>query len=78
MEPNEVLMQLLTAPFPQMLLTSIATLVISYLLLKLTRISDPKIRGFFYSLTLIAPILVYLIYTPTLWMMKPIIATRRI
>ena len=73
MGPNEIVMQLLTAPFPQMLLTSIATLIISYLLLRLTKIRDPKIRGFFYSLTLLAPIAVYLVYMPSIWMMRPVI-----
>ena len=73
MGPNELVMQLLTAPFPQMLLTSIATLIISYLLLNLTKIKDPRIRGFFYSLTLIAPIAVYLLYTPSIWVMRPVI-----
>ncbi len=73
MWPNEVVMQLLTAPFPQMLLTSIATLIISYLLLTLTRIKDPKIRSFFYSLTLLTPIIVYMFYTPSIWIMRPLI-----
>jgi len=67
------LRQLLTAPFPQMLLTSVATLIISYVLLNLTRIRDPKIRGFFYSLTLVAPIIVYIFYTPSIWVMRPVI-----
>ena len=69
---NEVVMQLLTAPFPQILLTSIATLVISYLLLTIIKIRDPKIRGFFYSLTLLAPLVVYLFYTPSIWVMRPV------
>lgn len=73
MGPNEILMQLFTAPFPQMMLSSIATLVISYLALTLTKIKDPKIRGFFYSLTLLAPILVYLFYMPSIWVMRPVI-----
>jgi heat shock protein HtpX len=67
------LMQLLTAPFPQMMLSSIAILVISYLLLTLMKIRDPKIRGFFYSLTLIAPIVVYLFYMPSVWVMRPVL-----
>jgi Zn-dependent protease with chaperone function len=71
MAPNNVLMQLLTAPFPQMMLSSIAILVISYILLTFTKIKDPKMRSFFYSLTLVAPVVVYLFYTPTIWVMRP-------
>lgn len=70
---NDLVMQLFTAPFPQMLLVSTATLVISYVLLTLTQIRDPKIRGFFHGLTLIAPIIVYMIYTPSVWLMGPMI-----
>jgi heat shock protein HtpX len=70
---NDLVMQFLTAPFPQMLIASIATLVISYVLLTLTNIRDPSIRGFFHGLTLIAPIIVYLLYTPSIWMMNPMI-----
>jgi len=69
--PNEVLMQLLVAPFPQMLLTSCATFIITYALLRLFKVGDARIRSRFYMLTLLAPILVYAMYSPSIWTMRP-------
>jgi heat shock protein HtpX len=64
-------MQLMAAPFPQMLLTSCATFIITYVLLRLFRVGDARIRSIFYMLTLVAPLVVYAVYTPSIWVMRP-------
>ncbi len=69
--PNEVLMQLMMAPFPQMMLISGATFIITYVSLRLLKVGDSRIRSGFYMLTLLAPLVVYAIYTPSIWVMRP-------
>jgi len=64
-------MQLLMAPFPQMILSSGVTFIITYILLRLLKVGDPRIRSRFYMLPLFAPLVVYAIYTPSIWIMRP-------
>jgi heat shock protein HtpX len=71
--PNEVIMQLLVPPFPQIVLASVATLVITSLLLRVFNVWDPQIRTLFYGLTLLVPLFMYVIITPSVWITRPVI-----
>lgn len=71
--PNEVIMQLLVPPFPQIVLASVATLVITSLLLRVFNVWDPQIRTIFYGLTLLVPLFMYVIITPSVWITRPVI-----
>jgi len=71
-ELNAVLFHLLMAPLPQLILTSAATLIITYTLLRLLRVGDSRIRSGFYIITLLTPLLVYIFFTPKIWIMRPV------
>jgi heat shock protein HtpX len=68
----EAVMWALTPPFPQVLLLSAGTLIMTHVLLKLFNVGEPRTRSLFYSLTLLAPLVVYAVYTPSIWIMGPI------
>jgi Zn-dependent protease with chaperone function len=67
----EAVMWALTPPFPQALLLSAGTLIMTHVLLKLFKVVEPRTRSLFYSLTLLAPLVVYAIYTPSIWITRP-------
>ncbi len=72
MEIWGILNQVLTPPFLQVLLLPTATLIVTYILLHLSGIRDPRIRSAFYSLTLFVPLVVYLFYFPSVWVTRPV------
>jgi Zn-dependent protease with chaperone function len=69
--PIDVLIWALTPPFPQALLLSAGTLIMTHVLLSLFKVGEPRTRSLFYSLTLLTPLAVYAVYTPSIWIIRP-------
>ena len=72
MEVWEILSQFFTPPFPQVVLLPAATLALTYTLIRIFGIKDPRIRSAFYTLTLFVPLVIYLFYFPSVWVMRPV------
>ena len=62
------LLRLLTAPpLPQVLLSSAAIIGVSYALMRIFRLNNPRVRSAFFSLALITPLVFYIFFTPQIW-----------
>lgn len=71
--PLDIVMLATTPPFPQVVLFSAGTLIATHLLLSLFKVEEPRTRSLFYGLTLLAPLVVYAVYTPSIWIFRPVL-----
>jgi len=64
---NEVLRFVMVPPLLQVLMTSVAVLGGSYILMRALQLDNPRVRSLYFSLALVAPIAMYFLYTPSIW-----------
>ncbi|TSA39960.1 hypothetical protein D4R30_00295, partial [archaeon] len=64
---NEVLRFVIVPPLLQVLMTSVAVLGGSYILMRALQLDNPRVRSLYFSLALVAPIAMYFLYTPSIW-----------
>ncbi len=64
---GELLRILNSPPLPQVILSSTIIVGVSYVLMRVLRLNNPRIRSAFFSLALITPLAFYIFFTPSIW-----------
>jgi len=64
---GEVLRIVMTPPLLQVVLTSAVVLGVSYVLMRALHLNNPRVKSLFFFLALVTPLVMYLIFTPSVW-----------
>ncbi len=64
---NEVLRIVTMPPLLQVVLTSAVVLGVSYVLMRVLHLNNPKVRSLYFCLALVTPLVMYVLFTPSIW-----------
>jgi heat shock protein HtpX len=64
---NEVLRIVTMPPLLQVILTSAVVLSVSYMLMRVLHLNNPKVRSLYFCLALVTPLVMYVFFTPSIW-----------
>jgi heat shock protein HtpX len=67
---NEVLRIIMVPPLLQVILTSAVVLGVSYVLMRVMRLNNPRVRSLYFCLALVAPLVMYILFTPSIWLTR--------
>jgi heat shock protein HtpX len=64
---NEVLRIVMMPPLLQVIVTSVVVLGVTYVLMRALHLNNPRVRSFYFCLALLAPLIMYFLFTPSIW-----------
>jgi heat shock protein HtpX len=64
---REVLRLISGPPLLQVIVTSVVVLGVSYILMRVLHLNNPRVRSIYFGLALLAPIMMYFLFTPSIW-----------
>ncbi len=64
---GEVLRIVMMPPLLQVVLTSAVVLGVSYILMRVIHLNNPRVKSLFFCLALVTPLVMYLMFTPSVW-----------
>jgi heat shock protein HtpX len=64
---NEVLRIVTMPPLLQVVLISAVVLGVSYVLMRVLHLNNPKVRSLYFCLALVTPLVMYVLFTPSIW-----------
>jgi heat shock protein HtpX len=67
---SEILRLVSGPPLLQVVLMSVIVLGVSYLMMRVLRLNNPRVRSIYFGLALLAPIILYVLFTPSIWVTR--------
>ncbi len=64
---NEVLRIIMMPPLLQVIAMSSVVLGVTYLLMRALHLNNPRVRSLYFCLALLAPLVMYFLFTPSIW-----------
>jgi Zn-dependent protease with chaperone function len=70
---SEVLRNIMMPPLLQVILTSAVVLGVSYGLMRVLHLNNPRVRSLYFCLALVTPLIMYFLFTPSIWFTRIIV-----
>ncbi|MGD0803810.1 MAG: M48 family metallopeptidase [Candidatus Bathyarchaeia archaeon] len=67
---DELLRIIMMPPLLQVVVTSAVVLGVTYILMKVLHLNNPRVRSFYFCLALMMPIVMYVLFTPSVWITR--------
>ncbi len=73
---NEVLRIVMMPPLLQVIVTSAVVLGVTYVLMRVLHLNNPRVRSLYFCLALLTPLIMYFLFTPSIWFTRIIMRAR--